>query len=303
MSVTFPAVRVGDAIRHQALSVFPLFAGPATPVDYLLSDEGIASGAVAIEEISQAGSVPELMVENKGDIRVLFIEGEELIGAKQNRILNTSVLIAAKSKTKIPVSCVEAGRWHHKSRHFGSSGHCSPSRLRYFVKGAVSHSLKTGRGHRSDQGKVWEEVARQQASLATPSGTSAMSDTFDAYQDRMAEFRNKLKYVEGATGLAVAIGNKVVAVDLFDKPTTCQKVWNRLLSGFVLDALEAQPEEGQVAAADVEQSLKTAGNMPWEKAEPVGEGEEFRADSGAEIHASALTFQESPVHLSVVMAG
>ncbi len=225
------------------------------------------------------------------------------VGAKQNRILNTSVLIAAKSKTKIPVSCVEAGRWGYKSRHFGSSGSCSPSRLRYFVKSSVSGSLKAGRGHRSDQGKVWEEVARQQESLGTPSGTSAMSDTFDAYQDRVAEFRDKLKYIDGATGLAVAIGTKIVAVDLFDKPTTCQKVWNRLLSGFVLDALEVQPEEGQVAATDVEQTLKTAGSMPWEKAEPVGEGEEYRAKAGDALHASALTFQESPVHLSMVTAG
>jgi hypothetical protein len=303
MSVTFPEVCVGQPIRHEALSVFPLFAGAANPVDYLLSDEGLASGAVAVEEVSQAGSVSDLLVENKGDIRVLFIEGEELVGAKQNRILNTSVLIAAKSKTKIPVSCVEAGRWGYKSHHFGSSGSCSPSKLRYFVKSSVSGSLKAGRGHRSDQGQVWNEVARQQQSLGTPSGTSAMSDTFLAYRGKVAEFRENLNYVEGATGLAVAIGKKVVAIDLFDKPTTCQKVWSRLLSGFVLDALEVPPEEGQVDSAEVEQTLKTAGGMPWQKTEPVGEGEEYRAESGSALHASALTFQESPVHVSVVMAG
>ena len=66
---------------------------------------------VTVEEVSESGSVPNLLVENKGDIRILFIEGEELVGAKQNRVLNTSVLIAAKSRVKIPVSCVEAGRW------------------------------------------------------------------------------------------------------------------------------------------------------------------------------------------------
>ena len=54
MSVTFPEVRVGKAVCHEALSVFPLFAGEASPVKYLLSDEGIASGAVAVQEISQA---------------------------------------------------------------------------------------------------------------------------------------------------------------------------------------------------------------------------------------------------------
>ena len=62
--------------------------------------------------------MPELMVENKGDMRVLFIEGEELVGAKQNRILNTSILVPAKSKTKIPVSCVERGRWRYHSPMF-----------------------------------------------------------------------------------------------------------------------------------------------------------------------------------------
>jgi len=55
------------------------------------------------------GSVPDLLVDNRGDVRVLFLEGEELIGAKQNRILNTSVLVPAHSKIKIPVSCVEPG--------------------------------------------------------------------------------------------------------------------------------------------------------------------------------------------------
>ena len=243
-----------------------------------------------------------MLVENKGNIRVLFIEGEELVGAKQNRILNMSVLIAANSKTKIPVSCVEAGRWRYRSRHFGSSGSHSPSKLRYFLKSSVSGSLRAGRGHRSDQGKVWEEVARQQESLGTPSGTGAMSDTFQAYQDRVADFQEKLKFIDGATGLAVAIGKKIVAVDLFDKPSTCQKVWSRLLSGFVLDALESRPEEGQIATADVEQMLRAADAMAWAKAEPVGEGDEYRAESGEEVHASALTFQELPVHLSVVVA-
>ena len=107
--IAFPQVRVGDAIRYESLSVFPLFAGVQSPVEYLLSDEGIGSGSVTVEEVLEGGSVPDLLVENKGDIRILFIEGEELVGAKQNRVLNTSVLIAAKSKVKIPVSCVEAG--------------------------------------------------------------------------------------------------------------------------------------------------------------------------------------------------
>lgn len=305
MSVGFPQVQVGQPVRYKTLSVFPLFDGSMTPVEYTLSEEGIRSGSVTVEEVSEAGSVPELLVENKGDVRVLFLEGEELVGAKQNRVLNTSVLIGAHSKMKIPVSCVEQGRWRYRSKQFGSSGSHSSSKLRYFLKSSVSKSLMARRGHRSDQGQVWEEVERQQSALGASSRTGAMSDTFQAHQGNVAEFREKLQYVDGACGLAVAVRKKVVAVDLFDKATTCRKVWQRLLSGYVLDALEpeADVEQGQAEPVDVEKLLAAASAMPWDKADPVGEGEEYRASQGGDVHASALTLDSSPVHVSVVVAG
>jgi hypothetical protein len=119
----------------------------------------------------------------------------------------------------------------------------------------------------------------------------------------MAEFKGELRYVDGASGIAVAVGKKIVAVDLFDKLTTCRKVWDRLLTGYVLDALEADAEQGQADAADVERLLGTANALPWQKADPVGEGEEYRANQGEQIHASALTLHDAPVHVSVVVAG
>src|SRR5260370_24270648 len=177
---TFPGIRVGDPIRHESLTVFPLFTEPNGQVEYLLSDEAIQAGSVTVQEVSEGGSVPDLLVENRGDTRVVFLEGEELVGAKQNRILNTSVLLPARSKIKIPVSCVERGRWAYKSRHFGSGGRHSPSKLRHTMKSSVSESVLGGTGHRSDQGKVWEEVDTQQATLGVSSETLAMEDTFVA---------------------------------------------------------------------------------------------------------------------------
>ena len=71
-------------------------------------DEALAGG-LRIRETSESGSVPEPAVENLLAERVLLYDGEELIGAKQNRILNVSVLVEAKSSLTIPVSCVEQG--------------------------------------------------------------------------------------------------------------------------------------------------------------------------------------------------
>ena len=298
-----PEVRVGEPLRHESLTVFPLFSTARADLEYLLADEAIASGAIAVEEVGEAGSVPDLVVENRGDLRVLFIEGEELKGAKQNRVLNTSVLVPAGSRTTIPVSCVEQGRWRYLSKHFGSSGGHSSSKLRHILKSSVTQSSLSGLGHRSDQGKVWGEVSRQMDALGSSSATMAMSDTFDAIRPRLEEYRGRLVYVEGAIGLAVAVGKAVVAVDLFDRPSTCRKAWDRLLGGFVMDALEAREDGGRVASADVEDFLDRLRGFPWQAAPTVGEGEEFRAEGEAETHASALMFAGTLVHGSAVVSG
>jgi hypothetical protein len=300
MSVTFPEIRVGQPLRYKSLSVFPLFTELNGNIDYLLADEAIGEKLLTVEEVSEAGSVPDLLVENKGNTRVLFIEGEELIGAKQNRILNTSILVAAKSKARIPVSCVEQGRWGYKSKFFGSSGSHSPSKLRYAMKASVTLSLKAKQGRRSDQGKVWEEIAALQDAHGVESPTGAMSDTFDAYEDQVTEYREKLKYVDGASGMAVALGDKIVGCDLFDKPSTCQKVWDRLLSGHVFGALETKKSNKESEASDIEEMIKTTSHAAWELAEPIGEGTEYRAEFDHGEHASALMLDDSFVHGSVL---
>ncbi|KKL23508.1 hypothetical protein LCGC14_2424690 [marine sediment metagenome] len=108
MAITLPALKIGNPLNYEALSVFPLFGeNGGAGVPYSLSDEAIASDTVTVTEVSEGGSVPDLLVENRGNERVLFLEGEELVGAKQNRVLNLSLLVAAHSKTTLPVSCVE----------------------------------------------------------------------------------------------------------------------------------------------------------------------------------------------------
>ena len=216
-------------------------------------------------------------------------------------MLNTSVLVGAKTKTTIPVSCVEQGRWRYTSASFGHSGSHSSPKLRHILKESVSRSAKEGRGHGSDQGGVWKEVSRQMEALGAASVTGAMADTYQTHRDRLTEFTERLKYVEGASGLAVAVGGKVVSVDLFDKPATCQKVWGRLLTGVVMDALEAGPTQEQVGKEKVEETLARLRGAPWQQTQPVGVGEEYRSDTEDGRHATALVLDESVIHGSLVV--
>jgi hypothetical protein len=167
----------------------------------------------------------------------------------------------------------------------------------------VSQSAGEGRGHGSNQVGVWKEVGRQMASLGSQSPTGAMADTYAAHQVRLDEFRGRLKYVEGASGLAVAVGGKVTSVDLFDKPSTCRKVWDRLLTGPIMDALEAGSTESSVGGDEVQATLAAFRDAPWKESPAVGVGEEFRAELDGDRHASALAYAGSVVHGSLVAVG
>ncbi len=302
MTFALPKTRVGNPVSCEALTVFPLFSeNGGSNVPYVLSDEAIADDSVNVTEVSEGGSVPDLLVENRGDSRVLFLEGEELVGAKQNRVLNISVLIGAQTKTRVPVSCVEQGRWGYKSRKFGSSRRSSPSHLRYILKKSSYASVRAKRGHRSDQGQVWQEVQRKQRALGTRSPTSALSDSFEALQDKAQRYQEDLRPVENAVGMVVALGGKIVGIDLFDKPSTCTRVWGRLLTGLVLDALETRSSGEQAKMDAAEAALAIADRLPWEQVETVGEGSDFRAEA-EKLVGSALTFEDSLIHASVSVA-
>jgi hypothetical protein len=56
MSVGLPEIRVGDPLRHESLSVFPLFANPAGEVDYRLSETALADESLLVEEVDDGWS-------------------------------------------------------------------------------------------------------------------------------------------------------------------------------------------------------------------------------------------------------
>ena len=150
-------IAVGEPIVRGALALFPLTTTQLPAGDYLPGPVAESVHAFTVQELEGAASVPELTVQNLGSVPVLLIEGETLLGAKQNRTLNLSVLCSPEGGTPIPVSCVEAGRWGAPEASHRSARH-SPHAMRRAKVASTLDSAARGYGAHSDQGQVWADV-------------------------------------------------------------------------------------------------------------------------------------------------
>ena len=214
------SLTLGLPARHRNLAVFPLVADGVGGADYLVLDEALERGLARVTEVSEAGSVPELAFENASDRDVLLLDGEELVGARQNRILNVTVLVGPKHRLVIPVSCVERGRWAYRSREFASAGRKLYARARAAKMAQVSSAMERTGARRSDQAFLWEDIARKHGRMAVDSRTEAMSDLYEASADALDGYRQAFDAVPGQVGAVFAVNGAVRGVEILDCPDT-----------------------------------------------------------------------------------
>lgn len=225
--------QLGDPLEHRGIVIAPLFPRHGPRAVYVTLDEALPLG-FRVEEITEAGTVPELLVKNPLNEDVLLYDGEELTGAKQNRILNVSVLVEARSTLTIPVSCVEQGRWQRRSDMFASAAHASNPRLRR-RKAEMLQTEPLARG--LAQADVWEEVALTAERLRVDSPTSANEDAFRAHRPSLAELEHAFPLQPGQCGAILALGSSL-CLDAVSRPDAFTHLWPKLRTGYLLDALD-----------------------------------------------------------------
>lgn len=286
----------GDPAVAGALSLVPLMGGADGPA-YVLGADALRSGALTITE-KDVASVPELVATNAGDLPALLVDGEHLEGARQHRILNTTVLVPARSRTVIPVSCVEQGRWRVEGRSdFAPSNLHAYARLRTLNKEQVVLSARAGRGRAADQGAVWRDLAARSVEVgAAPSATGWMGD---AFQDRRAAVEQSLRAVPapraGQVGVVSCVGGRPVALDAFDRAETLARLWERLVRGYAMDAIGAVAAD--VDRADVDAFLEAVAATEASEHDGVGLGTEVILAS-PQVVGSALAWEGVVVHVA-----
>ena len=292
-------VKAGEALTCGGLSVFPLQSAMEAKVDYLLLNEAIEGDLVSVREISEGGSVPELLVENRADKPVLIIDGEELIGAKQNRIANLTLLVPAKKTTTIPVSCVEAGRWSRQSHEFSLANRVQYARGRAERLASVQDSMRRSGKRYSDQRRVWLNIADKASNMDAESATGAMSAIFEKHARGLDRLVEQFRAIEGQTGAVFALGNAICGLDAFDKPATFAKLLPKLVRSYGIDAMEQGGNNTAAPDAEaVDAFLKNLVKGEIGEHPAVGLGADIRIEARG-IIAGGLVAESSLLHIAV----
>src|SRR2546428_12341808 len=257
------SIEPGAPLVHGALTVIPLLTPSSKEVDWVTLEE--AGDDVVVTEAAGGASVPTLQGSMPAQHPLQLLDGEELIGAKQSRVLNTTVLVGAHSTVTIPVSCVEAGRWAYRTARFAAGGTSLYASLRADKAAQVTDSLRLRGRHQSDQAYIWKSLAARERELDTQTPMGAMHDVFERHDPTIAGAREALGAQPRQIGSLVYLSGRWVGLDVLGSQGLFRRVWPRLCAGYAADAIgraDSEPPKESPGAILVRSASSPVSRIP-----------------------------------------
>lgn len=292
-------INIEKSVDYNGLTVFSLSSEAQSPLSYLLLEDGLRENLVSIREVSSSGSVPELTVENQAELPTLIVDGEELVGAKQNRVANLTMLLPARQTTTIPVSCVEQGRWAYDAPDFAVSSSVQYARGRAEKLRSVHREMRASGTKRSNQSEVWNSIAAKSHRMSVDSPTEAMSSIFEQYSQELDNYAQAFTPGRNQIGALFVMNNRSLGLDLFDQAATFARFLPKLVRSYAIDALERRRANSEAPATGAEATafLDHLSNAPFEDYPGVGLGRDAGAVANGLI-AGALVVDDAVAHLT-----
>lgn len=245
MNNIFTKSKFSDPVFLRNLKIYPVRMD--NPNGFLLTtvEEMIAKGNAEFRELDDP-DINEIIFMNRGNEHVFMLDGEEVTGALQNRIIATSTIAEANSTSRIPVVCAEEGRWDQIGGF--RTGNYSYPKIRAL--------LTKSRQKRTDTQKIiWREIQRKMTVTKTRSATSSMHDIFDNLSEEIDRYIEDFQSLNhGTVGIVGVAGNNILGCDIFQNPNIYQKLEEKLIRSYALDALEYREKGGN--QQDVERFFK-----------------------------------------------
>ncbi|MCL1598278.1 MAG: hypothetical protein M3094_03775 [Actinomycetia bacterium] len=228
---TLSRMSMGTPITRGGLSIFPVFSNSVGGRPVRSGVDAIADGSVVLKE-RNGGEVPALVAISESTVPVLFPQGDTVVGGRQDRTLNVSVLLDV-GESVIPVSCVEAGRWHEDGS-FSHGGALAPRRVRRVASDSVAARAHGDLGRQSDQGAVWSAIDVELHRTGTRSESRAVRDL---HRDDNVAVRELIELgpLPGQIGVVVARGQRILGAELFSTPELLKSYWSSVIGSYTVD--------------------------------------------------------------------
>ncbi len=223
--------------KNDILSIVQIKHNNQNSFNYISLHNAFNKKLIDISEISESGQVGQIKIINQSDSYVFIMDGDILKGAKQNRVLNTSVLLAPRSENLIPVSCVEQGRWGYNSNKFAPSDEIAYRKIREEKNQDIYYNQSSFK-HFADQGKVWRNVDQCFDDLGVDrciAPTSSHSDLFINKNQTFKNYINSFYPVQGANGLAYFLGKRLVGFEFFNRSDIYLEYFDKILKSIAID--------------------------------------------------------------------
>lgn len=289
--------RLGSPAFLHGLGVVPILSESESslPAIHLL-DEAMDKQTVRIEETGEAGEVAFLFLVNQGRHSILVLEGEELVGGKQNRVVNSSILVLAGTELKIPVSCMEAGRWLSRKQEFDSGGALFRARSRAVHKAGVTANLREKGSFQSDQGAVWDQVSLSLRELGVESATSDFRAGREKVAHEIEEFVEGLDTKDGQIGAIFFSSKGILGCEMLGSPELFRRSSAKIVRSFAFEVL-SEPDLQVGHQGDVGKWWREILEAEVSMHRSPGEGEDVRLTTGRLI-GSGLFWERHLVHFS-----
>lgn len=288
---------------QKSLSIVQFVSSNINTFDYVSLGKAVSEKMIELVELKEGASVNDIFVINHSDKYVFMMDGDIIEGAKQNRVINTSVLLAPKVKTQIHVSCVEQGRWRHVSESFTPSDYVAPAELRQIKNEDVLFSKRQNNKAYANQSKVWEKVSENHKRFKVDSDTSNLSDIVINKEDDFKKFTESFKAEEGVNGIALFNGNNFVGLDLFNREDVYKEYFPKILKGAAMQFLNIKTPSKKIDESELKYKLLVTIDQieGLEKSAfdgvGIGTEERFQAEK---LNGFALMFDKKLIHLTAM---
>ena len=261
------SIELLDSQKYENFEAIPIKSDYFGKKDFLTLKKGYEMGLVEIKELENS-TVNTVSCKNDSVAPLILIDGDEITGAMQNRIINDTLLIPAKSTINIPVSCTEHGRWHTK-------GEGAESRTFKPSLYSANHSTRSRKSR----------------------ATSALNDSYENLKDKQNDYLSKFHIEDGQNGVIFIVNGEVKGLELFYNHSIYKEYHEKLCRSYIIEAIVEKKSVDNIDRLELMKVLENISQSEFKSKKSIGLGDnlKFSNDFGS---GSGLVWEDELIHMT-----